>query len=121
MEAKKIPHNDMTKYYRCMHYESEGFTARLIVSENKVKEKGVYNCIPQQGNLQVEASKYLKQYIKIQASDLSKNPDEMYRLLLQDLASQYPSTSITIPSKKQISNQILCNRSNKINRLHYEF
>ncbi|KAF1742049.1 hypothetical protein MXB_240 [Myxobolus squamalis] len=70
----------MTKYYRCMHYESK-------VSENKVKKKGVHNCIPQQGNLQVEASKYVKRYIKTQASDLSKNPDEIYRLLLQDLAS----------------------------------
>ncbi|KAF1740752.1 hypothetical protein MXB_822 [Myxobolus squamalis] len=26
----------MTKYYRCMHYESKGCTARLIVSENKI-------------------------------------------------------------------------------------
>ncbi|KAF1741300.1 hypothetical protein MXB_5039 [Myxobolus squamalis] len=64
----------MTKYYRCMHYESEGCTARPIVSENKVKEKGVHNSISQQGNLQVEASKYLKQYTKRQASDLLSIP-----------------------------------------------
>ncbi|KAF1740729.1 hypothetical protein MXB_5219 [Myxobolus squamalis] len=79
-----------------MYYESKGCTARLIVSENKVKEKRVHNCIPQQGNLQVEANEYVKRYIKTQASDLSKYPDEIYRLLLQDLASQYPSTVITI-------------------------
>ncbi|KAF1740134.1 hypothetical protein MXB_503, partial [Myxobolus squamalis] len=88
----------MTKYYRCMHYESKGCTAWPIVSENKIKEKGVHNCIPQQGNLQVKASEYIKQYIKTQASDLSKNTDEIYRLLLQDLASQYRLTAITIPS-----------------------
>ncbi|KAF1739987.1 hypothetical protein MXB_1349 [Myxobolus squamalis] len=97
----------MTKYYRCVHYENKGCTARLIVSENKVKEKGVYACIPQQGNLQVKASKYVKQYIKTQASDLSKNPDEIYRLSLQDLASQFPSTTITIPSKKNQQSDII--------------
>ncbi|KAF1743309.1 hypothetical protein MXB_1524 [Myxobolus squamalis] len=104
----------MTKYCRCMHYESKGYTARLIVSENKVKEKGGHNCIPQQGNLQVEASEYVKRYIKTQASDLSKNPDEIYRLLLQDLASQYPSTAITILSKKnQQSDTIQQKQRNK--------
>ncbi|KAF1740020.1 hypothetical protein MXB_5017, partial [Myxobolus squamalis] len=83
----------MTKYYRYMHYNSKSCTARPIVSENKVKEKGVNNCIHQQGNLQVKASKCVNRYIKRQASDLSKNLDEIYRLLLQDLASQYPSTA----------------------------
>ncbi|KAF1744134.1 hypothetical protein MXB_1477 [Myxobolus squamalis] len=106
MEAKKILHNgyefhnnrnyNMTKYYRCMHYESKGCTALPIVSENK----GVHNCIPQQVHLQVEASKYVKRYIKRQASDLSKNLDEIYRLWLQDLASEYLLTAIRIPSKK---------------------
>ncbi|KAF1740911.1 hypothetical protein MXB_4300 [Myxobolus squamalis] len=107
---------DMTKYYRCMHYDS-----KMLHCTADIKKKGVHNCISQQENLQVEACEYVKRYIKRQESDLSKNPDEIYRLLLQDLASEYSLTAITIPSKKRISNQILYKRRNENNHSHYEF
>lgn len=113
--------NKKTNYYRCSKFNGGKCSARLIVKNNEVIEKGEHKC----KNIIKEINKIendeLDQLIIKNSQNLSITPAKIYQNLINEIKLKNEETHTILPCKKTINSRIRELRGNEIPKIEAMF